>query len=249
MFYLFPFVAAFVYWLLFFLSITIPDQIPVLFLILLAWFIGTIAYIGRLRWYLYWQLFINYTLFVFSSFTMLLVLSNATLRNVYTVFAGLLIGLLCYVYYRYIRDKHIFSVKIYLEFVGFVYLITLWQLFTIVYFMLISFNASLLYAICTIIPVTYIIARGIIGMHSLKKSSERLVISVITLTTVEFFYVLQLLPLHYYVLGTLLTVWFFFVMEMVLEGQQLASRRRIFSRYTLFMAIAMLLLFVTSQWR
>ena len=141
-----------------------------------------------------------------------------------------------------------FIAKTYLRFLSFIYLITIWQVFIILFFVLISYDVSLWQAAIVAAPLILSTGRGVLDSYDLKKSSASLVLMVITLTTVEFFIFLQLLPLHYIILASMLMLWFFFLVEMVLTGQELSSRKRVFKVYGAALIAAFILILITARW-
>ncbi len=214
----------------------------------MIWFVYTILVLDRKFFTRHWNLWINFLLFLLSSFVLVLIMSSGTARNLYIIGFGVLSGFYIFFLIQYFRNIHAVSAKVFLEFVSFIYLVTFWQVLSIVYFMLISYGFSIVSAVAAVIPVTFLLGRGIVTLEGLKKSSEALVLLVLTITISEFFIFLALLPLHYYALATLLSVWFFFIVEMVLSGQELSSRRRIFKIYTLVALAAMIVILITSRW-
>ncbi len=247
--YIFPYVFALVYWLLFFVSITVPSFAYYAIGLLLLWSLVTIVVIDRKEWYRHWNVWLNFLLFFASSFFFSLIIVSPPLRQLYVMVGGALGGFLTYMLLRYMSTPNPFIAKSYLLVISFTYLITFWQISALVYFMLVSYDAQLVPAAFLLALAAFLLGRGSIFDHGLKKSSAVLVLSVLVLTTTEFSMILSLLPVHYYTLATLLTVWFFFVVEMVILGQETSSRKGLFKRYIALTLLAMMALLLTTAWQ
>ncbi len=247
--YIFPYVFALVYWLLFFTSAANPQLVYYTLGFLFLWSIVTIGIIDGKRWYRHWNIWLNVLLYLVSSFFFVLIMTSSELRQLYIMLGGVVAGVLVYMLLRYAKITNLFEAKNYLLVISFIHIITFWQVSALVYFMMVLFDAKLMPGAFLIAVLTYVLGRGSIFDHGLKKSSGWLVLGVLVLTTTELSLLLSLLPVHYYTLATLLTVWFFFVVEMVIAGQEVSSRKRLFRSYTTFSLIVMALLLLTATWQ
>ena len=246
--YLIPSITTLVYWVLFFLLISYAGAFYYwLALITLAIAILIIAVSGK-RFMAVWSTWLNFSLFIFSSTAFLLIINSATVRNAYVFFFGAVTGALIYATNRYFDHDNVFIAAHYLEFVHFIYFVTFWQAMSLVFFSLIAIQIPFWQTVYLVAILTFLLARGIVLTQRLSKSSPVLILTVLTLTTAEFFYFLALLPVTYFVAATLLTLWFFLIVQIVSLGQELTSRRHIFRVYTTVVLLAMLLLLLTAPW-
>jgi hypothetical protein len=248
MVYISPYIFSLGYWTIFFIVINAPNLSFFAFIGLLVWFLMAVIFIAGKLIYRHWNIWLNYLFFLSSSFAITLILNSGVLRNFYVIVSGLVAGIFIYIVLKYFRDHNIFFAASYLRLVSFTYLITFWQIFIVLYFAVISFDFSIWQASLVAAPIIYVLARGMFNANSLKKSSLSLVLMVIILTTTEFFIFLERLPLHYFVLSALLTMWFFYIIEVVLTGQELSSRKRVFKIYSSILLAGLAVLLVTARW-
>lgn len=125
-------------------------------------------------------------------------------------------------------------------------LLTVWQTASFAYFALSQLHTAIWLIILLLLVIVVLIMIDIIHLHQIRKSSPFMVVMAVTATVLELFLVIYLLPLHLYVQSSLLTLWFFFVTELTIEGQEVKSRRRLFISYLLFMAVAGMVLLLIS---
>jgi len=248
MLYIFPYVFALMYWVIFFVLTNAPQHSLFLLFTLLTVYIFTVGYIGRRFFFRQWNLWINFFLFLISSYGLVLIINSITFRNAFIIFSGFLGGLLVYIVTIYSRRSDAFFSRRYLEFISFIYLVTFWQLSILIYFGLLAYDTSIWSALSVFIPVTYLLGRGIISVHILDKKASGFIQAILVITTLEFAYFIELLPIHYFVLATILTIWFFFVLELVFLSKETINRKRTFSVYTLLSLAAMILILLTSKW-
>ncbi len=244
--YLAPYIFTLFYWAVLYSLTTVPAITLYAFIFFIVLFIVFAFMIGGRR--RQWNFWFSNFLFLVSSFGFVLIIASPLVRNAYIAAFGILAGLMWYVAIRYFEHAEGFLAHTYLHFIGFIYLITFWQMTALLYFMLLSYETPFWAPGLIVLVYTFILGRGIILAHGLKKSSETLVLTVLTLTSFEIFYFVRLLPLHYYVLATLVASWYFFIIEMVLSGQEISSRRKMFKVYTsIFIAVVAVLL-LTASW-
>ncbi len=245
---LLPYTCSLIYWVLFFLAVNNPQFTLAIAGILAIWYGIIVIIIGRRHLVSERLLWLSGLLFLASSYGMMMIINSVILRNLFVVISGFLVGIWFQVVLRYIRDTRAFLAKFYLQFLSFIYLITFWQFFVVTYALLILYDYSISASLVVVLLIVYLLSRGMIHIQPLRKSSETLVITVLTITTLEFYIALHLLPFHYVTLATMLTVWFFYFIEMVFAGQEVSSRKVIFRRYTVITLAALLLIFLTARW-
>jgi hypothetical protein len=246
--YLYPYIFTLIYWISYFIFINVESARAAVFPLFLLFAIATLIIINRRDLFRYWNLWINLLIFFASSFGILLIFTHPTARNLHVILFGVICGSVIYTVQHFARESHIMIAKRYLHFLGFVFVIALWQSVAVLYFIIISYNASIWSATLIVAFLTFFLGRGIIITHGLKRSSEMLVLLVLTLTTAELYHLIWLLPLHYYVLAALVTSWFYFIIEMVLSGQDIQSRKLIFRLYSTILIIVVILLLITASW-
>jgi hypothetical protein len=217
--------------------------------LLCLWIIVTIGIIDGRGWYRHWNLWLNVSAFLISSFFFSLIMVSPALRQLYIMLGGAIGAVLTYVLLRYMNMSNVFEAKSHVLVISFTHLITFWQASALLYFMIVLFDAKLLPGAMLFALLTFLLGRGSILDHGLKKSSGSLVLGVLVLTTTECSLLLSLLPVHYYILATVLTIWFFFVVEMVIAGQEVSSRKALFKRYALLSLSAMAVLLATTAWQ
>lgn len=247
--YIFPYIFSLVYWLLFFVSLAMPGTVYYTLSLLGIWFLVTVAIVSGRTWYRYWNIWVNILLFLVTSFFFSLTMVSAVSRQIFVMFGGLLGGLLIYMLIRYITTAQQFVAKNYLLVMSFVHIITFWQSSALLYFIILYYDAKILPAAVALTLLTFLLGRGTIVDHGLRKSSSTLVLGVLTVTTLELFVILSLLPIHHYTLATMLATWFFFIIQLVIAGQEVSSRKHLFKRYLIFMLIVMALLLITASWQ
>lgn len=202
-------------------------------------------YISRRDFRKFWHNWLNYLLFLFSSFMQLYIVESAPLRILYIVLLTAIWFWIVYAFVSYFKDGG-FRTKQYLEINSFLYFLTFWQIANIIYFSLIFINVPFWMAIAVFAIATEVIISGLTGVDGLKKSSKTMVMLAGGLTSVELSAVITLLPVHFYIQSALATLWFFFIMELTLQGQDLASRKRLFWKYLLFFCLTAIILLLTS---
>lgn len=236
--FIFPYLFTLVYWFCYFTFVHAKGFALASVLFFLVWFVISAAVVSGKRIVDDWSAWLNLLIFFISSYGLLLVSSSQQAKNIYIFAFGLLSGFIIYTLLRYTEEQHRVAADRYLRFVSFIYLVSFWQVAVVIDFMVISFDASSLYAAFIIGMVCYAVFKGILASHYLRKSDPRLVTAVAVLTTVQLTFFLELLPLHYFVFATLTSLWLLFIIEMVIAGQGLGSRRALFHRYLwVFLAI------------
>ncbi|MBI4090682.1 MAG: hypothetical protein HY422_01535 [Candidatus Komeilibacteria bacterium] len=247
--FIFPYIFALLTWVAAYSSVVSPRSIPYVLGAYGGLCIGTAIAVARRRLLSDWNLWVNFCIFFFSSLGYTLIIASPAFRNAYIAAFGAVCGVVMYVALRFSRDANALITKNYVRFIGWIFILAFWQMLAGIYFMQVAYDASVWSGAVIIALLTFVLGRGIIGIHGLTKSSMRLVLLVLTLTQVEFSLFLTLLPIHYYVQATLATSWFYFIIELVLSGQSLTSRKAIFRAYSIALSIACILLLLTAAWQ
>ncbi|MEK7583747.1 MAG: hypothetical protein AAB490_00745 [Patescibacteria group bacterium] len=250
MVYVYPYFYVFGYWILFFSFINNPKLAIITWLAMTAWLlIAAVGIGGRHGLIRHWDLWLNYLIFTWTSFGIVLILASPVTRNLYSIVTGIVSGLLLYAAIRIVREPHQFIARNFVRVSGFVNTLSLWQAAAVIYFMVTSYNAPLSYGVVIIGLLAFILGRGVINAHGLRKSSAGLVLLTLALTTGEIALYSRLLPVHYYVRATIVASWFYLIIEMVLAGQEISSRRAIFRRYLILLTTILAALLLTAAWQ
>ncbi|OGY91393.1 MAG: hypothetical protein A3B31_02320 [Candidatus Komeilibacteria bacterium RIFCSPLOWO2_01_FULL_53_11] len=250
MVYVYPYFYAFGYWIIFFSFINTPKLTFGAMLAATVWLLIAALGIGGHRGLMkHWDLWLNYLIFTWTSFAIVLILASSATRNLYSIATGILSALLLYAAIRIVREPHQIVARNFERVSGFVNTLSLWQAAAVIYFMIVSYNAPLSYGIIIIGLLAFILGRGVINAHGLRKSSAGLVLVTLVLTTSEIALYSRLLPVHYYVRATIVASWFYLIIEMVLAGQEISSRRTIFRGYLILLISILVAILLTAAWQ
>lgn len=244
--FIFPYIFALLTWIAAYSLILSPKSALFALIAYGVFCVISAVYVARKRLLADWNLWVNLLIYFFSSLGYVLIIGSPSYRNAYIAVFGAISGIVLYVAMRFSRDANALITKNYIRFIGWIFILAFWQTIAGIYFLQVAYDASVWSGAVILAILTYVLGRGIIGIYGLTKSSMRLVLLVLTLTLVEFSLFLTLLPIHYYVQATLATGWFYFIIELVLSGQALASRKVIFKTYSIALLVAYILLLVTA---
>jgi len=243
-----PYLFALVFWVLYFVLLGWPAGWPWLLALFIIWYSIVVLLLSGRRWYRYADLWLNYLIFFVSSFAVALLPNSPLGRTVYGLILGLVSGLVIYGANHYFLSPNDLRHKTVREFNQFIYLLTMWQVSIIAYFDLSFVSFRLWPWVLIVAGVAALLARDILKTRGLKKSSEPLVVAVLILTIAELFFFIELLPLHFLLSGAVITVWFFFVIDLVLAGQEVTSRKSLFKRHIALLGLIILALLLISAW-
>lgn len=243
-----PYIFALVSWVVYFTVIHWPQGFFYVLIFFIAWYLFTLTVIAGRRVFSHWNLFLNCLIFYLSVFLFIVIPSPPMVRIIYGLVFGLAGGWITYGSAKYFEHQPEYAARSYLELNQFVYIIGLWQLLAFAFFSMTFLDFILWPWVVFIGIATWLFGREIITLRSLKKSLAWQVLLVLTLTMLELFSVIVLLPIHYFNAATLTVAWFYFVIQLVLAGQELSSRRRLFYRYLWALLLIFLLILVTSAW-
>lgn len=244
-----PAIFALFYWLVFFVSVLTPTQARYGFLYLIGGFVAAFLIHGRRHIRSHTFLWLNFLLYGMGSYAFMLSIPSVGLRNAFIVISGLIAA--SFISYILFQQHSTMKAAFFLPYrqpISFFYILSLWQMVVVVYFMRTFYNLPFSIVFLIIGIMTIVVSKGILEIKRLRKSSEFLVLFVALLAVIEVSYFMQLIPLHHVVLGTLLTLWYIVIIGVVDAGQEVSSRRRIFTQYLLLYAVALLLLLVTARW-
>jgi hypothetical protein len=126
----------------------------------------------------------------------------------------------------------------YLSFNRFLYYLSFWLLSCSLYYLIIFINFSVVYSLGILLVATYWWSKEIMMFNNVQL--PKFFIWLVLLTVAEILLALYLMPLGFYVAGTIATIWLFFVLELLL------LRSRHFIRYLLLFLAAVIMLLITS---
>ncbi len=228
--------------LLFYQSAWLPWEIFGLIIISLAGF----RLISRKSFTSFLPTWIAFTLYLVSTVLQLSIIENPSAQQWFIVVAGLLWFSILYAVAYYFTNNREFVGKQFLEITQAVHFITLWQILNVLNFTLIFIHIPIWQAWLIVVAVTLLLGYQLLTFHGLRKGSIWLSLIALTLTSLELFVTINLLPLHFYVQSALVTLWFFFVIRLTLQGQEVTSRKKLFFSSLIFILIIGTLLILVS---
>jgi hypothetical protein len=186
----------------------------------------------------FFRLWVNLALVYFAQVLFMIVLTSDNLRYWLSIL-WLLIWIMVFWLLRnyFIKLKDINELD-YLSFNRFLYYLSFWLLSSSLFYLIIFINFSLVYSLLILVITAYWWGKEILMFNNAQL--PRFFIWLVLLTVAEILLALYLMPLGFYVAGTIATIWLFFVLELLL----LKSKH--FIRYLLLFLGAIVILLVTS---
>ncbi len=214
-----------------------PFWLPWILMILTLVALGGFRLMSRKHFKSLLPTWIAFILYLNSSVWQFTIIENNVARSWFIVIAGLLwLGILYAIAYYFTNDRE-FVGKQFLEITQAVHLITLWQILNVLNFTLIAIHIPYWQAVLLVIVVIGLLAYQLFSFHGLRKGSIILTVFTLTLTSLELFMVITLLPLHIYVQSALVTLWFLFLKRLTQLGQDMTSRKKLFFTNLIFILI------------
>ena len=204
--------------------------------ILLIWWTGKL--LSRRYFLKFSRLWLNLSLVYVSQVLFVILLSSDIKRYWLTVVWVIIWGFILWLLRGYFRKLKEVNDLDYLAFNRFLYYLAFWLLTTSIFYLVVFINFSVIYSLIILLLATYLWAGEIImfaGDNIDKRS-----IWLIILTTTQILWALYLLPLGFYIAGTIATLWIFFILELIL------SRSKHFIRYLGLFLVVVLLVFITA---
>ncbi|MBT7552840.1 hypothetical protein HN670_00045 [bacterium] len=186
----------------------------------------------------FFRLWINLSLVYFTQVLFMIVLTSDSLRYWLSIL-WLLVWILVFWLLRnyFVKLKDINDLD-YLSFNRFLYYLSFWLLSCSLYYLIIFINFSVVYSLGILLVATYWWSKEIMMFNNVQL--PKFFIWLVLLTVAEILLALYLMPLGFYVAGTIATIWLFFVLELLL------LRSRHFIRYLLLFLAAVIMLLITS---
>ena len=186
----------------------------------------------------FFRLWINLSLVYFTQVLFMIVLTSDSLRYWLSIL-WLLVWILVFWLLRnyFVKLKDINDLD-YLSFNRFLYYLSFWLLSCSLYYLIIFINFSVVYSLGILLVATFWWSKEIMMFNNVQL--PKFFIWLVLLTVAEILLALYLMPLGFYVAGTIATIWLFFVLELLL------LRSRHFIRYLLLFLAAVIMLLITS---
>ncbi|MBT4349903.1 hypothetical protein HOD19_03985 [bacterium] len=185
----------------------------------------------------FFRLWINLSLVYLAQVLFMIVLTSNNLRYglaILWLFIWVLVFWLLSRYFVKLKDINDLD---YLSFNRFLYYLSFWLLAVSLFHLIIFINFSVVYSIIFLLIAIYWWGKEILMFSSVQL--PKFSIWLLLLTSLELLLVLYLAPLSFYVAGTIITVWVFFLLELLLLGS------RHFIRYLLLFLVVIAILLVT----
>jgi hypothetical protein len=190
-----------------------------------------------------WISLISYPL---SAILQLSIIESPISQRWFIVISGLIwLGILYAVAYYFTNSRE-FVGKQFLEITQAIHLITLWQILNVLNFTLIFVHLPWWQIWTVVVIAVSLLTYQLLAFHTLRKGSIWLTTFALTLTSLELFVIISLLPLHFYVQSALVALWFYFVTRLTLLGQDMNSRKKLFFTNLIFILIIGTLLILLS---
>jgi|GEM_PF-3963865 len=171
---------------------------------------------------------IAFLLYLVSVVLQLTIIESPLAQSWFIIISGVLWFSILYAVAYYFTNDREFVGKQFLEITQAIHFVTLWQILNVLNFTLIFIHIPIWQAWVAVVLVVGMLGYQLFSFHGLRKGSVWLAVMALTLTSLEIFIVVGLLPLHFYVQSALVTLWFFFVVRLTLLGQDITSRKRLF---------------------
>lgn len=182
-------------------------------------------------------IWINFILVYIAQISFLLLSTSENFRYYFSFILAVLWGIVWFLLEKYFDNIKLINNKDYLSFNRFFYYLGLWFLSTSIYSLIIVLKLSPKYAIATLIGAVFLWTWDIL------RNSENTRVYYVWITTFLFSQIaiaVYLLPLDFYVSGTIVTLWLFFIIDKII-GQ--IKRLRI---YLILFFLMIVLLFISS---
>jgi hypothetical protein len=183
----------------------------------------------------FFRLWINLAVVYIAQVLFMILLTSDSMRYWLAIIWLIIWNVVFWLLYSYFSKLKDINDLDYLSFNRFLYYLAFWLLSCSLFYLIVFINFSVIYSIIIMLIAIYIWSREI--MIFTGEQLPRYFIWLLLLTSLEILLALYLMPLSFYVAGTIATLWIFFVLELLL------LRSRHFIRYlSLFLAVVGFLL-------
>ncbi len=184
------------------------------------------------------RLWFNLGLVFISQILFMILLTNDVLRYWLMVGVVILWGIIFWLLATYFKKLKNINDPDYLAFNRFLYYFSFWLLACSFYYLIIFISFSLFYSVIFLLLAAYFWTKDILAL--VPEIEQKGLIWLVLLTLAEILIALYLLPISFYVAGTVATLWWFFVLEWYL------SHLRHYIRYFLGFLGVIILLFISA---
>lgn len=225
-----PILLAFTYWRFF----VQPESFFWISLFAIGLIIITVKILAKKHFLSFFRLWINLSIVYMAQILFLVVVNVNSLRYSLVVLWVLVWFVVFWLISKYFKQWKEINDLDYLAFTRFLYYLAFWLLATSFYYLIIFINFSLWGTVGILLLVVWLFAKEILLL------SEKIVkgfLWILLLIMLQILLLLYLMPISFYLAGTIACLWFFFLLEWTIYGQ------KNFSRYFwLFVAVLSLLL-------
>ncbi|MCB9802521.1 hypothetical protein H6761_00690 [Candidatus Nomurabacteria bacterium] len=194
-----------------------PDDIWLISVLSIALIILTVKILAKRHFFGFFRLWINLSIVYLAQILFLIILNVNSLRYLLTVlWIGIwyLVFLLIAKYFKNLKNINDFD---YLAFTRFLYYLSFWLLASSLYYLIIFINFSLWWTLAILLLTAGFFAKEIL-LLSEKISSKLLWLLLFSLG--QLLLALYLMPISFYLAGTIACLWLFFFLEWNLFGQK-----------------------------
>ena len=170
--------------------------------------------LARSNFIRFFRLWINLAAVYIAQVLFMILLTSDAMRYWLAIIWLIVWSIVFWLLYHYFaRLKNINDLD-YLSFNRFLYYLSFWLLSCSLYYLIIFINFSVVYSMAIMLVAIYIWSKEI--MIFTGEKLPHYFIWLLLLTSVEVLLALYLMPLSFYIAGTIATLWIFFVLELLL---------------------------------
>ena len=228
-----PILLAFGFWRFF----VKPESFWFLVFLSVLLIVVTIRLLSKKYFLAFFRLWINLSIVYVTQILFLIIINVAAWRYLLTVFWVLLWFLVFWLIAKYFKNLKDINDLDYLSFTRFLYYLSFWQLACTFYYLIIFINFSPWFSFALLLLVAWFFAKEIFLLN------EKIIkgfLWLLIFTLAQLFIALYLMPISFYVAGTIMSTWFFFMMEMSIFGF------KNFVRWFWAFLLVVILLFISS---
>lgn len=228
-----PILLAFGFWRFF----VKPDSFWLLVFLSVLVVIITIRILAKKHFLHFFRLWVNLSIVYLAQILFLIVVNVAAWRYILTVIYILIWLAVFWLIAKYFKNLKDINDLDYLAFTKFLYYLSFWQLACSFYYLIVFINFSLWLSLILLLMLAWFFAKEIFLLN------EKIIkgfIWLLLFTLLQVFLAFYLIPISFYVAGTMTALWFFFMIEWSLESL------KSFSQWLWFFLGAIIILLVSS---
>lgn len=194
-----------------------PDDIFLVATLSIILIILTIKILAKRHFFGFFRLWVNLSIVYFAQILFLVILNVNALRYILTI-AWIAIWYLVFwlvaKYFKHLKDINDFD---YLAFTRFLYYLSFWLLACSLYYLMIFINFSLWWTVLILLLAAGFFAKEIL---LLSEKISRSIVWFLIFSLAQLLLILYLVPISFYLAGTIACLWMFFFLEWNLFGQK-----------------------------